>query len=79
MKFWKQTSIPHTTNAISREAYKTTTALLASSEYVGHDTLNKFVVRFFNISYYLFHFNNISTEERSNSTPGFGDRCSSTN
>ena len=39
MKFWKQTSIPHTTNAISREAYKTTTALLVSSEYVGHDTL----------------------------------------
>ena len=39
MKFWKQTSIPHTTNAISREAYKTTTALLASSEYVGHETL----------------------------------------
>ena len=23
--------------------------------------MNKFVVRFFNISYYLFHFNNIST------------------
>ena len=36
MKFWKQTSIPPTTtNAISGEAYKTTTALLASSEYVS--------------------------------------------
>ncbi|MBR8705568.1 hypothetical protein IX307_000783 [Bacteroides pyogenes] len=39
MKFWKQKSIANTTNAISREAYNTTTALLASSEYVGHDTL----------------------------------------
>ena len=29
----------NTTSAISREAYKTTTALLVSSEYVGHDTL----------------------------------------
>ncbi len=39
MKFWKQKSIANTTSAMSREAYKTTTALLASSEYVGHDTL----------------------------------------
>ncbi len=37
--FWKQKSIMNTTNAISREAYKTATALLVSSAYVGHETL----------------------------------------
>ena len=37
--FSKQKSITKTTNAIIREAYKTATALLVSSEYVGHDTL----------------------------------------
>ena len=31
----KQKSIANTTSAISREAYKTTTALLVSSEYVA--------------------------------------------
>ena len=32
-------SIANTTNAISREAHKTATALPVSSERVGHDTL----------------------------------------
>ncbi len=37
--FWKQKSITNTTSAIIREADNTATALLDSSEYVGHDTL----------------------------------------
>ena len=37
--FWKQKSIMNTTNAMSREAYKTATALLVNSPYVGHETL----------------------------------------
>ena len=36
---WKAESIRKTTSAMSREAYKTTTALLESSLRVGHDTL----------------------------------------
>jgi len=35
----KQKSIANTNTAMRREAYKTTTALLVSSDNVGHDTL----------------------------------------
>jgi hypothetical protein len=36
---WKTESMRKTTNAMSREAYKTTTALFESSEREGHVTL----------------------------------------
>jgi hypothetical protein len=39
MMFWKKKSITKTINAMIREAYKTATALLDNSEYVGQVTL----------------------------------------
>jgi hypothetical protein len=39
MMNWKTLSIQNTTNAMSREAYKTTTALLDNSLRVGHVVL----------------------------------------